>query len=278
MEDLNSSELIFFWMPRGLERIERMLRMVEERDRMLYKDRLEYVETFEEVFDRPTLEALYILLRRGILTEIIGTVKAGKESRVYWGKGPNGEDVAVKIYLTLTAEFRRGILKYIEGDPRFKRIRRDQRSLIYAWASKEFKNLRRAYDAGVRVPKPYGVMRNVLVMEFIGEDGEPAPLLKDCILEDPEGVYAELMEMVRLLYQKAELVHGDLSEYNIMIWDGKPILFDVSQAVPLSHPLAHTLLCRDLRNLARYFSDLGVPVLELEEAYRWVTGGGEVPR
>ena len=278
MEDLNSSEPICFWMPRGLERIEQMLRKVEERDRMLYKDRLEYVETFEEVFDRPTLEALYTLLRRGILTEMIGTVKAGKESRVYWGKGPNGEDVAVKIYLTLTAEFRRGILKYIEGDPRFKRIRRDQRSLIYAWASKEFKNLRRAYDAGVRVPKPYGVMRNVLVMEFIGEDGEPAPLLKDCILEDPEGVYAELMEMVRLLYQKAELVHGDLSEYNIMVWDGKPVLFDVSQAVPLSHPLAHTLLCRDLRNLARYFSDLGVPVLELEEAYRWVTGGGEIPR
>ena len=278
MEDLNSSEPICFWMPRGLERIERMLRMVEERDRMLYKDRLEYVETFEEVFDRPTLEALYILLRRGILTEIIGTVKAGKESRVYWGKGPNGEDVAVKIYLTLTAEFRRGILKYIEGDPRFKRIRRDQRSLIYAWASKEFKNLRRAYEAGVRVPKPYGVMRNVLVMEFIGEDGEPAPLLKDCILEDPEEVYAELMEMVRLLYQKAELVHGDLSEYNIMVWDGKPVLFDVSQAVPLSHPLAHTLLCRDLRNLARYFSNLGVPVLEPEEAYRWVTGGGEIPR
>lgn len=278
MEDLNSPKPICFWMPRGLERIERMLRMVEERDRMLYKDRLEYVETFEEVFDRPTLEALYTLLRRGILTEIIGTVKAGKESRVYWGKGANGEDVAIKIYLTLTAEFRRGILKYIEGDPRFKRIRRDQRSLIYAWASKEFKNLRRAYDAGVRVPKPYGVMRNVLVMEFIGEDGEPAPLLKDCILEDPEGVYAELMEMVRLLYQKAELVHGDLSEYNIMVWDGKPVLFDVSQAVPLSHPLAHTLLCRDLRNLARYFSDLGVPVLELEEAYRWVTGGGEIPR
>jgi len=265
-------------MPRGLERIERMLRKVEERDRMLYKDSLEYVETFEEVFDRPTLEALYTLLRRGILTEMIGTVKAGKESRVYWGKGPNGEDVAVKIYLTLTAEFRRGILKYIEGDPRFKRIRRDQRGLIYAWASKEFKNLRRAYDAGVSVPKPYGVMRNVLVMEFIGEDGEPAPLLKDCILEDPEEVYAELMGMVRLLYQKAELVHGDLSEYNIMVWDGKPVLFDVSQAVHLSHPLAHTLLCRDLRNLARYFSDLEVPVLELEEAYRWVTGGGEIPR
>ena len=278
MEDLNSSEPICFWMPRGLERIERMLRKVEERDRMLYKDSLEYVETFEEVFDRPTLEALYTLLRRGILTEMIGTVKAGKESRVYWGKGPNGEDVAVKIYLTLTAEFRRGILKYIEGDPRFKRIRRDQRGLIYAWASKEFKNLRRAYDAGVSVPKPYGVMRNVLVMEFIGEDGEPAPLLKDCILEDPEEVYAELMGMVRLLYQKAELVHGDLSEYNIMVWDGKPVLFDVSQAVHLSHPLAHTLLCRDLRNLARYFSDLEVPVLELEEAYRWVTGGGEIPR
>jgi RIO kinase 1 len=74
------------------------------------------------------------------------------------------------------------------------------------------------------------------------------------------------------LYRKADLVHGDLSEYNIMMWKGKPVIFDVSQAVPTSHPMAEFLLRRDLENVSKFFSRLGVKVLSVEEAYRRVAG------
>ncbi|MEM3703153.1 MAG: RIO1 family regulatory kinase/ATPase, partial [Candidatus Bathyarchaeia archaeon] len=75
-------------------------------------------------------------------------------------------------------------------------------------------------------------------------------------------------------YQKAELVHGDLSEYTIMVWRGRPVLFDMSQAVPLSHPMADFLLNRDIANVNRYFSRLGVKVLPPRDFYRMVTGSG----
>lgn len=241
--------------------------------KQLMKDkRSEEYEVLEEVFDRSTLMIIYDFLNKGVIDEIHGVVKAGKESRVYWGKDKMGRELAVKIYLTVSAEFRKGMLKYIEGDPRFKRVKRDTRSLIFAWAQKEFRNLEQASAAGVRVPKPIAVKDNVLVMEFIGKRGVSAPLMRDEPPKDPARVYGTLLTYLRKLYLKAKLVHGDLSEYNIMIWKGRPILFDMSQAVPLSHPMADMLLRRDLTNLNRYFSRLGVNVLPIDEFYRRVTG------
>ncbi|KYH38783.1 MAG: serine/threonine kinase [Candidatus Bathyarchaeota archaeon B23] len=167
------------------------------------------------------------------------------------------------------------MLKYIEGDPRFKRVRRDPRGLIYTWTRKEFKNLKRAEEAGVNVPKPHSFYRNILVMGFIGHDGVPAPLLREATPGDPEAFYRRLLREVRLLYTGAGLVHGDLSEYNIMIWEEEPVIFDISQAVLLDHPLSNQLLRRDLDNINAYFSELGVEVLDVEEIERWVRGGAE---
>ena len=216
---------------------------------------------------------VYDLMNKGEIDEIYGAVKAGKESKLYWGKNKNGEDLAIKIYLTVSHEFRKGMLTYITGDPRFKHVRRDTRSLIYAWARKEFRNLTEATEAKVRVPKPYNVQNNVLLMQFIGKNGMSAPLLREVQLGNPEKVYRSLMFNVKRLYRHAKLVHGDLSEYNIMYWKSKPIIFDVSQAVNLKHPNSHQFLIRDLENLNRYFKRLGVKVFPLQEAHRRVTGG-----
>lgn len=180
--------------------------------------------------------------------------------------------MALKIYLTVSSEFRKGILKYIEGDPRFKGVKHNTRSLVYTWAQKEFRNLTQATTAKVRVPKPVAVKKNVLIMKFIGKDGISAPTMKEQLPKKPERIYENLLIQLERLYRKATLVHGDLSEYNIMIWRGRPVLFDLSQAVPLSHPLADSLLQRDLKNLNRYFSALGVEVLPIKEFYRRVTG------
>jgi len=259
-------------------KVEKKIRRREktyEIERLMKEKRSEEYESLEEVFDRSTLMTIYDLLNKGTIDEISGVVKAGKEARIYHGKDQQGNELAIKIYLTTSAEFKGGMLPYIEGDPRFAHVRHDTRSLVYAWAQKEFKNLQRAHEVGVRVPKPVDVQRNVLIMEFIGENGVSAPLMREATLRNPEKVYLQLLTYAKKLYQKAGLVHADLSEYNIMIWKGKPILFDVSQAVPLEHPMAGQFLRRDLENLHRYFKRLNVEVLSLDEMYRRVTGGGD---
>lgn len=246
-----------------------------ETEQLMKEKRSEEYEVLEEVFDRSTLMIIYDFMNKGTINEIHGVIRAGKESRVYWGKDKQGNELAIKIYLVVSAEFRKGMRKYIEGDKRFKGVKHDTRSLVFAWAQKEFKNLEQATAAKVRVPKPIIVKNNVLIMEFIGKDGVPAPSLKELPPKNPSKIYKILLEYLKRLYSKAELVHGDLSEYNIMILRGRPVVFDVSQAVPLSHPMARYLLNRDLINLNKFFSRLGVEVLSADECYKRVTSSGK---
>jgi len=254
------------------ERLEHREKTVERRDKMLEHDFTAERATLEEVFDQSTRMVLYRFLSSGILNELNGVVSAGKEARVYWGTDKQGKDLAVKIYLTSSAEFRKGMTKYVIGDYRFKNVKRDTKSLISAWAQKEFRNLEQAKRARVRVPKPLAVANNVLVMEFIGKDGVSAPSLKEEPPVNPEEAYGLVLTYLERLFRKADLVHGDLSEYNLMTWKGKLVVFDMSQSVPTSHPLAQFLLNRDITNVNRFFSRLGVKVLSNEEVYRKVVG------
>ncbi len=227
-------------------------------------------KTVEEVFDVKTVMVLYQMINNGPIDRVFGAVKAGKESRVYWAKGKSGEDLAVKIYLTSSMEFKKSIRQYIQGDPRFKDSR-DYRRLIYTWAQKEFKNLSQAHGAGVRVPKPIHVSQNILVMEFIGIDGEPAPLLKS--LGDDEinaQVYEDVMGMLDRLYRDAGLVHADLSEYNIMLHQGKVYFIDMGQAVMRAHPMAEDFLTRDVGNLIRFFEKKGLNPPDPGSVIKWL--------
>ncbi len=253
------------------DRLARQEKTFERRDRMLTHDFASERATIEEVFDQSTRMVLYHFLSSGVLHEVHGVVSAGKEARIYWGKSPEGEERAVKIYLTSSAEFKRGMMMYIEGDYRFKSVKRDTRSLISTWAQKEFRNLGPAQKAKVPVPKPIAVERNVVVMEFVGQDGVSAPSLKELQPEDPEKTYKQLLTYMKRLYKKADLVHGDLSEYNLMVFRGRLVLFDMSQSVPKSHPLAKSLLERDITNVNRFFSRLGVKIFSTQEVYRKVT-------
>ena len=228
-------------------------RREEERRR---KDR-DQTKTVEEVFDSYTLAHLYKLERRGIIEELKGVVSSGKESRVYWGVSPEGRDLAVKIYLSATAEFRKSIKKYILGDPRFESIPKGNfRKLIYEWTRKEYRNLRRLHSSGVRVPEPIAFQGNILVMEFLGEKGYRAPLLieilEDMTREELEEVTSDILDQLEIIVCKAGLVHGDLSPYNIMYWQNKIWIIDVSQAVPHTHPLAPELLQRDIHNITAF--------------------------
>lgn len=232
-------------------------RFKDEAERVKDSDMFEIVE---EVFDSITLDLVYRLHSKRVIRELKGVVSAGKEARVYWAKGWDGSDLAVKIYLVETTDFRKSIRRYIEGDPRFERIPEGNlRKLIYEWAKKEFRNLKRMYESGVRVPRPVTFLGNIVVMQFIGEDGYRAPLLIEAVdeldVEELKAIYLDLREQIKLIVCKAELVHADLSEYNVMIWDEKPWIIDVSQAVDLSHPKAMEFLERDIANIHRFFSD-----------------------
>ncbi len=207
--------------------------------------------------------AAYEVMRRLRLSRFAGVVSAGKEARVYRAIGRDGTEYAVKIYLTATAEFRKSIYKYLLGDPRFQNVDvSNTKKLFAAWARKEFRNLKRMYEAGVSVPRPYLVYQNIIVMEFIGRNGLRAPLLHEIQnelgIDEAEEVYWQVIDNYKRIYCCAKLVHADMSEYNIMLLDNKVYIIDVAQAVSLEHPNASDFLRNDARNISRFFSKLGV--------------------
>ncbi|MEM1905898.1 MAG: serine protein kinase RIO [Nitrososphaerota archaeon] len=264
-------------MPRE-DKLEKRLRIREyryEREQRYLRKRSELNEVLEEVFDQQTLMTLYELMNRGLIKDFYGVVSAGKESRIYYAEGGGDETLAVKIYLITSAEFRKTRFTYVLHDPRFQRVPKDFRDFIYLWARREYRNLKEAYEAGVPVPRPYFVRNNVLGMQFMGEDGRRYPLLVEVELEPglyPE-IYSKVMEAVRRLYERARLIHGDLSEYNIFITpENDIVLIDLSQAVRVEQPVADELLMRDLRNITRYFGKMGVEVPEPEDLFEEIAG------
>ncbi|MEM4620447.1 MAG: serine protein kinase RIO [Desulfurococcaceae archaeon] len=231
---------------------------IDKRDLKRVKDK-DLIETVEEVFDTRTLLTIHDLINKKIIYRMNGVVSAGKESRVYLAYGYNNEQYAVKIYLTSTAVFRKGIMKYITGDPRFIGFKpSDTRRLIYMWTRKEYRNLKRMHSVGVKVPKPIAFQNNILVMEFIGENGRRYPLLIEAYSEldvcDLARIYDKVIDEYVKIICKAQLVHGDYSAFNIMV---KPdldiVVIDVGQSVDLSHPNALDFLNRDIRNINRFF-------------------------
>lgn len=214
-------------------------------------------KSYDEVFDKQNLLRIYKLFTDGVIDRLDFPISTGKEGNVFRASTPKDELVAVKIYRTSTSTFR-DMAKYILGDPRFRGLSGRKLKLIYAWANKEFLNLKLFEGAGVRVPKPIMHVANIVIMEYIGDEIEPAKEMRNVKLEDPEVVARKLLDYVRLAYQKAEIVHSDLSEFNVLMKDGEPVIIDVGQAVILGHPQAEEWLERDVRNMVRFFKKYDV--------------------
>ncbi|MGD9395655.1 MAG: serine protein kinase RIO [Candidatus Thorarchaeota archaeon] len=261
-------------MKRADEQHKKIISDLDRRKQKRRKDDDEF-KVVEGVIDASTLKTLYKLLNRGTINALHGAISTGKEANVYRGEDVDGKPVAVKIYRVSTAETD-FMLEYIIGDPRFKRVKRRSRSLIPQWATKEYKNLMRYSDAGIRVPKPIDIERNVLVMEFIGDikNNLPAPLLKNVEIPSPVKTFNEIIRMIETGYTKAGLVHADLSEYNIL-WMKKPVFIDVSQAVLIAHDNAKKYLFRDIQNIINYFTKLGVDTEDPEVIARHIVKAGE---
>ena len=211
-----------------------------------------------EIFDKATLQVLYKLANQGHLDVLNGAISTGKEANVLKGIKEDGSIVAVKIYRIATSDFKK-MQYYIAGDPRFNVRSSNKRQLINNWVNKEYRNLTRLRDAGVYVPEAITSLNNVLIIEFIGDaDGNPAPTVKNLPPEDPDDFYEKLVNQMYRFINKANLVHGDLSSYNILNFNEEPVIIDVSQSVVRDHIIANELLERDIKNISFEFSKMGV--------------------
>mgnify|MGYP006226480605 FL=1 len=218
---------------------------------------------FDAVFDRLTLMSLYKLMKNGLIDTLDFPIARGKEAHVFHGTSENGP-IAVKIFHTSNAVFK-NLVQYIEGDPRFGGLKRRHRDLVDIWVRKEFRNLSRLEKWGLAVPTPLGVHRNVLVMEYLGTPTAPSPRLRDVEVPNAQAVYDELLEFLAVTWQKANMVHGDFSPYNIMWHGDRPVVIDVGQAVVQSHPKSQEFLVRDVTRLVEWAKKSGLNI-ELAEA------------
>lgn len=264
----------------GLLEVEKWLRR-EERQLPKGKKRIKDYrdrKTEMSVLDIPTLETLYKFSKRGIIKALGGPISSGKEAVIFHGIGAEEEELAIKMYKVSTSNFN-VMLDYIIGDPRFENIKKDRKSIVYTWARKELKNLKRAFDIGVRVPKPIACDRNVLIMEFIGKEGVAAPILKDVPVEvleldfDLEDLFSRIISYMKNMYARGTMVHADLSEFNILMKgyaerevagvnageiEIEPVIIDMGQSLLLEHPNADAFFKRDVRNIVTFFNKLGL--------------------
>ena len=235
-------------------------RIARKRDRKFsqFRERIKDADQFkvtESVFDEATYGALYKLVQDGHIEAFGGPISTGKEANVYNALAGDKE-VAVKIYRINASDFRE-MGEYLEGDPRFEEVAGNKKAVVIGWVRKEFANLQRARTAGVRVPEPIAVERNVLVMEYLGAEDGRAKRLAEVSIENPETAYEVVREYMYRLYD-AGIVHGDLSEYNIVVQDSELYVIDVGQAVTVHHPNSEDFLERDCENVAAFFARQGV--------------------
>ncbi len=211
-----------------------------------------------------TPKSIEPLVRDGLVDEVLRPLKSGKEASVYVVLS-EGEIRCAKVYKDVNkrgfhkqAQYQEGRkvrntrqARAMEKNSRFGRQQQEE-----VWQNAEVDALYRLAAAGVRVPKPYNFVEGVLLMELVtDEHGSAAPRLNDLVLSHEQALdYHGLLikEVVRMLC--AGLVHGDLSEYNILVDADGPVIIDLPQAVDAAaNNNAARMLERDVANLADYF-------------------------
>jgi RIO kinase 1 len=224
-----------------------------------------HVETLEAALDSFYTE--------GLISDVISTIKSGKEAVVYCcraGSAIDAELLAAKVYKPRSYRSFRNDAMYREG--RVILNRRDARAFAKRtehgreigsalWTNHEWEVLSTLFHAGADVPYPIAQSSSALLLEFIGSASEgAAPALKECDLSTSEAcaVYERILRNVEL-WLSCNIVHADLSAYNVLYFSETPTIIDFPQAVdPRFNSNAYSLLLRDLENINRYFARYGI--------------------
>ncbi len=212
-------------------------------------------KTFGDIFDNYTNRNLLKLISQNIFDGLESPISIGKEANIFSARKKDGSKVIVKVYRLETCDFNR-MYDYIRTDSRFSGIKKNRRKIIFAWAKREYVNILNAREVGIRVPLPITFRDNIMVMEFIGNTN-PAPKIKDSHDVDIKNFAKKTFEYMKKYYNLG-FIHGDLSEYNILEYHGKPVFIDFSQATSINNPNAEELLVRDVKNICRFFSKRGI--------------------
>lgn len=226
----------------------------------------EQFKTYKGVFDDHTERLLFRLHSEGLFDHLAEPVSIGKEANIFTAVKKTGGDegdkkLIVKIYRVENCDFSK-MYGYIRQDTRFLNLKKKRRLIIFTWAKREYRNLLKAREAGCTVPTPLANREHIIVMEFIGDD-HAAPKLTRAAPENPTAFYEAVMENMKKLH-KANLVHGDLSPFNILNYNEKPVFIDFSQGTVLTAANADELLERDIRNIHVYFTKLGLKLKQDE--------------
>jgi RIO kinase 1 len=222
-----------------------------------------------------TPKRIEALIQDGLVDEVIRQLMSGKEAKVYVVRC--GDEIrCAKVYKEADQRSFRQNVDYTEGRKvkNSRRARAMEKGTRYgrkaqeeAWQSAEVDALQRLAAAGVRVPRPYNFLDGVLLMELVtGDDGEAAPRLNDVVLSPElarEYHCIMITQVVRMLC--AGIIHGDLSEYNVLVGSEGPVIIDLPQAVDAAgNNNACSMLERDVGNLATYFGQFAPELLDTD--------------
>ena len=217
------------------------------------------------------------LIDDGVVDEVIRPLMSGKEAAVYVVRC-GSEIRCAKVYKEARKRSFKQAVTYQEG--RKVRNSRRQRAMEKGssfgrkqqeetWQNAEVDALYRLADAGVRVPKPYGCFDGVLLMELVtDDDGNVAPRLNDVAMSEEQAIedhYLVMQYVLRMLC--AGLVHGDLSEFNVLVDDYGPVIIDLPQAVDAAaNNNAEKMFARDVNNMTTYYGQFAPELLETQYA------------
>lgn len=217
-------------------------------------------------------DVLLPLAEEGWISGLVFRVRSGKEADVYLCRGTSRSEplVAAKHYRPTTQRSFGDDSTYWEGRLRGvhrrhrvameKRSRFGRELRFGAWVSREREVLEQLTAAGARVPHPIAQVGDVLLMGWVGDENDGAPQLRQVRLaaHSVESAFETLLGQVEL-FLSCDLVHGDLSECNVLWWEGEPWVIDVPQAVDVRfNRAARELLQRDVANLCRHFGRYGL--------------------
>lgn len=213
------------------------------------------------------------LVDDGLVDEVVGRLMSGKEADVYIVRSYS-EIRCAKVYKEATKRNFKKAVQYTEG----RKVRNSRRARAMAkgskfgrkeqekaWQNTEVDALYLLASAGVRVPEPFGCLDGVLLMELMSDgEGGVAPRLGDVVMNEEEALedHALVMrEVVRMLC--AGIIHGDLSEFNVLVDQYGPVIIDLPQAVnAAANNNAKAILERDVRNMTKYFGQFAPSLLQ----------------
>ncbi|MCI0552804.1 MAG: hypothetical protein L0287_17780 [Anaerolineae bacterium] len=264
---------------------ERHFKYVREANAEFLKGQDDSSRSFDFTYQAARFEEWWLLESLGDfyehkwISDVLRRLKGGKEASVYLcqaGAEVDADLVAAKVYrprslrnLKNDGIYRTGrtdldsdgnaLVKEADVNAIRKRSNYGEELRHTSWIAYELQTLERLHSAGADVPKPYALEKNAILMQYIGDDGRAAPTLNTVTLDRDEvkPLFERVIRNVDLLLSN-ERIHGDLSAYNILYWDGEITLIDFPQVVyPEANPAAWSIFLRDVTRVCQYFASQG---------------------